>query len=141
MVQVEATGTQGSGILIVYDGECPVCSHYVNGLRLREAGGQLRLQNAREETDEVRELVLQGFDLDQGMVVKLDGSCYFGADAMHVLSMMTTPSGLFNRFVYLLFRAPTSSRLLYPVFRGLRLLLLRIIGVPPIRGDGPADRN
>jgi predicted DCC family thiol-disulfide oxidoreductase YuxK len=121
-----------SEILIVYDGECPVCSHYVSGIRLREAAGQLKLQNAREVSEEVAELKSSGYDLNRGMIVKIGDTVYYGADGMHALSMMTTPSHFFNRCVFLLFRSPSFSRLLYPVFRNLRFLLLKILRIKPI---------
>lgn len=126
---------ESAGILIIYDGECPVCNHYVAGLRLKEAGGKLRLLNAREDTQVTQDLRTQGYDLNQGMVVKIGSENYFGADGMHVLSMMTTASGLFNRFVYLLFKSGCAAQLLYPVFKSLRLVLLRLIGVKPISGE------
>ena len=122
----------GAEILIVYDGECPVCSHYVSGIRLREAAGQLRLQNARDVNEEVAELKSSGYDLNRGMIVKTGEMVYYGADGMHALSLMTSPSHFFNRCAFLLFRSPTLSRILYPVFRNLRLLLLKILRVKPI---------
>ena len=33
---------------LVYDGDCPFCSRYVQYLRLRQAAGPVRLVNARE---------------------------------------------------------------------------------------------
>ena len=130
---------RNSGVLIVYDGDCPVCRSYVKGLRLKEASGQITLQSARENTAEVRSLVGQGYDLNQGMVVVIGEVVFYGADAMHTLSMMTTASGLFNRFTYILFKSKAASRWLYPVFRNLRLLLLKIIGVKPIEGHTVND--
>ena len=98
----------------------------------------MRLQDARDETGEVRALTAQGYDLNQGMVVKVGETIHYGADAMHLLSLMTTPVGFFNRLVFVLSRSPRSSKIFYPVFRSLRLLLLRIIGVKPI--ESPSTR-
>ena len=124
-----------SEILIVYDGECPVCSHYVKGVRLREAAGCLRLLNARDETEEVTGLKSAGYDLNKGMVVKIGETIYFGADGMNILSLMTSPSGLINRSLYLLFRSSGVSRVLYPFFRNMRLLLLKILVIDPIKDE------
>ena len=37
-----------AGNWLVYDGDCPFCSRYVQLLRIREAVGPLRLVNARD---------------------------------------------------------------------------------------------
>ncbi|MET0532836.1 MAG: DUF393 domain-containing protein [Steroidobacter sp.] len=113
---------------LLYDGECPFCSRYVRHVRLRDAIGQITLANAREHTalvDEVRRL---GFDVDTGMVLKLDGNYYHGADCIHALALLTTPSGWFNRVNSLVFRSATASRILYPVLRSGRNLTLRLLG-------------
>lgn len=113
---------------LLYDGECPFCSRYVRHVRLREAVGPIMLANAREHAalvDEVRRL---GFDVDTGMVLKLDGNYYHGADCIHALALLTTSSGWFNRVNSLMFRSATVSRLLYPVLRTGRNLTLRLLG-------------
>ena len=58
---------------LVYDGDCPFCSRYVQYLRLRQAAGPVRLVNAREGGPLVDELQRAGLDLDEGMVLKLGG--------------------------------------------------------------------
>ena len=113
---------------LLYDGECPFCSRYVRHVRLREAIGPITLANAREHAalvDEVRRL---GFDVDTGMVLKLDGNYYHGADCIHALALLTTPSGGFNRLNAWMFRSATAARLLYPVLRAGRNLTLRLLG-------------
>lgn len=113
---------------LLYDGECPFCSRYVRHVRLREAVGPITLADAREHAalvDEVRRL---GFDVDTGMVLKLDGNYYHGADCIHALALLTTPSGGFNRLNAWMFRSATAARLLYPVLRAGRNLTLRLLG-------------
>jgi predicted DCC family thiol-disulfide oxidoreductase YuxK len=113
---------------LLYDGECPFCSRYVRHVRLREAIGPITMANAREHAalvDEVRRL---GFDVDTGMVLKLDGNYYHGADCIHALALLTTPSGWFNRLNSVMFRSATASKLLYPVLRAGRNLTLRLLG-------------
>lgn len=113
---------------LLYDGECPFCSRYVRHVRLRDAVGRITLANAREHAallDEVRRL---GFDVDTGMVLKLDGNYYHGADCIHALALLTTPAGWFNRLNSMVFRSATISRLLYPVLRTGRNLTLRLLG-------------
>lgn len=114
-------------ILLVYDAECPVCDAYCRMVRLREPVGTLRLVNARDPSAILDEITAQGLDIDQGMVLKVDNVLYYGADAIHALSLMSSPSGVFNRLNYWIFRSARRSRILYPVLRYFRNLLLKIL--------------
>ena len=113
---------------MVYDGECPFCSRYVSMVRLREAVGTVRLVNAREADPLVDDLKRAGFDLDEGMVLVMGGRRYHGADCINMLAMLSTPVGGFNRLNAVVFRSRTAARLLYPVLRAGRNLVLRLLG-------------
>jgi predicted DCC family thiol-disulfide oxidoreductase YuxK len=118
----------GSGAVLVYDGECPFCSRYVALVRLREALGPVRLVNAREGGSEVQGLVDAGYDLDEGMVLIWQDRVYHGNACIHMLALLSTPSGAFNRLNAALFRSERASRLLYPVLRTGRNATLRLLG-------------
>jgi predicted DCC family thiol-disulfide oxidoreductase YuxK len=122
---------------VVYDGQCPFCSRYVQLLRLRASVGQVRLIDARGGGPIVEELRRSGVDLDEGMVLKLDGRIYHGHDCIHVLALLSTPSGLFNRINAAAFRSPRTARLLYPVLRAGRNGVLRLLGRSKL-GQQPA---
>ena len=126
-----------SGNWLLYDGDCPFCSAYVSYVRLRETAGPVPLLNARTHLDRVEEAKRQGFDLDVGMVLKLDGRYYHGADCINALALLTTPSGFFNRLNRVIFRSRAISRVLYPVMRGGRNLALRLLGRRQLR-ENPA---
>ena len=113
---------------LLYDGECPFCSRYVRHVRLREAIGPITLANAREHAALVEEVRRLGFDVDTGMVLKLDGNYYHGADCIHALALLTTPSGWFNRLNSLVFKSSTAAKVLYPMLRTGRNLTLRLLG-------------
>lgn len=117
-----------SKILLVYDNECPVCSSYSQTVRIRESVGEIILVNARDDSAIVREITGKGFDLDQGMVLKIDDCLYFGADAIHVLALLGSTSGIFNKINYWVFRSAIRSRILYPSLRFGRNMLLKIVG-------------
>jgi len=112
---------------LLYDGECPFCSRYVRHVRLREAIGPITLANAREHAALVEEVRRLGFDVDTGMVLKLDGNYYHGADCIHALALLTTPSGWFNRLNSLVFKSSTAAKVLYPILRTGRNLTLRLL--------------
>ena len=119
---------QTDGIFVVYDGECPFCSRYVAMLRLREAGGHVELIDARSSHPMVDEVVDRGFDLDEGMVAKIGDAYYAGADCVNVLSLLSTRTNGFNCLNYWMFRSRSFSRILYPLLRFGRNLVLRLLG-------------
>ena len=114
-------------ILLVYDKQCPACDCYCQMVRIRESVGELVLVDAREPSGIMAEITAAGLDIDQGMVLKLGDALYYGADAIHMLSLIGSRSGLFNRVNFWLFRSKTIAGYLYPVLRLLRNLLLKIL--------------
>ena len=123
---------QAPALIIIYDGECPICSQLVKGLRLKQAAGSLQLIDARHHAEERLQLKRDGMDLNAGMVVKLDQAIYYADEAMQILTLMTTASGPFNRWIFLLLRSPARAALFYPGLVRMRLLLLRLLGRKPI---------
>jgi len=128
-------------VVLVYDRECPVCRNYCRALRIRQSIGTLQIVNAREPGDLMDEITAAGLDIDAGMVLKLGGRLYHGADAIHALALISTRTGLFNRLNYRIFSSPRLSRLLYPVLRSLRNLLLRLLGRRRINNLGLAGND
>jgi len=120
-------------IQLLYDGQCPVCQNYIAYIRIREAVGQFVLINAREPSELLDEATSQNLNVDEGMVLKINGQLYHGSDAIHILSLMNTRSTWFNRTNYYLFRSKTLAKLIYPILKCLRSLLLRLIRVPRIK--------
>jgi predicted DCC family thiol-disulfide oxidoreductase YuxK len=123
-------------ILLVYDKECPACDNYCRVVRVHESAGDLKLVDAREESEVMREITARGWDIDQGMVLKAGGRLYYGSDAIHALALISSRSGIFNRLNYWIFRSGTLSAILYPVLRAFRNLLLKILGVTRINNLG-----
>ena len=114
-------------IQIVYDGECPVCSVYVRMLRLRTLG-EVELINARDDHLLVGSLRSLGVDLDEGMVVKVGEEIYVGDQAIQRLALMSSSSTIFNRLNFWVFKSGARSKLLYPILRAGRKLLLTVLG-------------
>ena len=115
-------------LLLVYDTQCPACDYYCQLVRIRDSVGQLKLVDAREPSEIMNEVTAAGLDIDQGMVLIMGDSMYYGADAIHMLSLIGTRSGFFNRLNYWLFRSKAVSKILYPILRFFRNLLLKFIG-------------
>src|SRR5579863_1150177 len=103
--------------VLVYDGACPVCSQYVRYVRIRESAGALLLVNARDGGPWVGRVVQAGLNLDEGMVLFYGARAYHGVDCLHLLALLSTGSGVFNRLNALAFRQPVVARFSYPVMR------------------------
>ena len=115
-------------ISLVYDKQCPACDFYCRRIEVHDNAGEMEIIDARVDS-EIRDQVTQlGWDIDQGMVVKIDGALYYGADAIHVLAQLSSRSGWFNRLNYWLFKSPRLAGRLYPLLRSCRNLLLKLLG-------------
>jgi predicted DCC family thiol-disulfide oxidoreductase YuxK len=119
-------------IWVVYDGECLLCKAFVLRYRIQQVVRQMHLIDARTSDPLVSEIRQAGLDLDSGMVVKLNGRLYHGADAINALAILGSDHTVFNRINRALFRRPRLAHLIYPLLVRGRLLLLRILGRSPI---------
>lgn len=128
-------------ILLVYDRQCPVCDAYCRMVRIGKSSGTLRLVNARDAGAVMDEITARGLDIDEGMVLKLGTTLYYGADAIYVLSLMSSRSGVFNRLTYWMFRSKRLSATLYPLFRFFRNLLLKLLRKSRINNLGLPRRE
>ncbi|MCZ6560844.1 MAG: DCC1-like thiol-disulfide oxidoreductase family protein [Gammaproteobacteria bacterium] len=122
------TTKKNSEILLVYDTECPACDNYCRIVKIRESIGKLKIVDARESSEVLNEITELGLDIDQGMVLKMGGQLYYGSDAIHALALISSRSDFFNRLNYWLFRSERASRMLYPLLRSCRNLLLKLLG-------------
>lgn len=105
---------------IVYDGQCPFCSRYVQLVRLRERFS-VSLIDARAERERAAGY---GLDLNEGMIVDLDGAVYHGAAAVALLSRLARAPGPLS--------LPGVAKVAYPVMRFVRNLTLRVLGREPL---------
>ena len=123
-------------LLLVYDKECPACDNYCQLVRIRESVGELKIIDAREDSEVMDEITDRGLDIDQGMVLKMGGQLYYGSDAIHALALISSRSGFFNRLNYWMFKSKTISSWIYPVLRSSRILLLKFLGKTKINNLG-----
>jgi predicted DCC family thiol-disulfide oxidoreductase YuxK len=128
-------------ILLIYDRECPACNAYCELVRVRESVGDLHIVDARENDAVMNEISAQGLDIDQGMVLKMGGQLYYGSNAIHMLALIGSRSGIFNRFNYWIFKSKTASSILYPFFKFFRLILLKILGKTKINNLDMKNNN
>lgn len=117
-------GNLKKNIWLVYDYECPLCDMYCRAIRIKKDIGSLHLVDARRPNKLMDEITAKGIDIDNGMVLKLDNAIYYGSEAIHVLTLLSTPSGVFNKINYWVFSSKFVARMLYPICRSIRNVLL-----------------
>lgn len=133
---VETPLLDAAPLLLVYDKECPACNNYSIMVRVKESVGQLELIDAREDTPIMREITAAGLDIDDGMVLKMGDQLYYGSDAIHALSLISSRSGVFNRMNYWVFKSKRVSHVLYPILRAGRAVLLKLLRKSKINNLG-----
>jgi hypothetical protein len=113
----------------LYDGECPACRSYVALARLRRHFPDIRVLDARREPDLVAALRARGFEINDGMVLCLDGVIHFGPEATRTIGIMERPvAALAPRLALAFIGTAPWSRRLYPMLNGARGMLLRLLG-------------
>jgi predicted DCC family thiol-disulfide oxidoreductase YuxK len=117
---------------IVYDSLCPACAAYFRLQRLRANGIEPIMIDARALGNGLDAYSARGINLDRDLVVRYLGCEYVGGDAMFVLARLGSRGILAMALNAILFGNRRISRLVYPVLRAARLLLLRVLGRPRI---------
>ena len=133
---------KATDIQVVYDKQCPVCNYYCNKVEVQESTGPLSRIDARYPGPLIDETTSAGLDIDEGMVLKVGDELFYGSEALHELALLSSRKGVFNRLTYAIFRSRTASRVLYPVLKTCRNLLLKILRRSRINnlGRDGADR-
>lgn len=116
-------------LLLYYDGECPICNAYRDYVDIRR-GHDLQLLNARDYPDEMHSFHARGIDINSGMIL-VDTSndrIFHGAKAIVALNSYTGRRGWMDGLTRSLLRLPGFVEFAYPFARGLRHVLLRMVG-------------
>lgn len=119
--------TYGDGILIVYDGDCPLCKTYVTLTRLKEHE-RVTLIDARDIAPDALSRIMQEYNLNDGMLLIMGNAISYGHDAIHTIALLTTNSNLFNKLCRLIFSNKPLAKCLYPTMARGRKILLSLLG-------------
>lgn len=120
-------GLCSSSNYLLYDGECPFCARYVVYTKARQAFDSLELLDARKYPNLVRYWREKGLELNDGMLLVVNGQTYYGDKAVHALALASTQSDIFNHMNALVFRSRFISKILYPVLRAGRNITIRML--------------
>lgn len=106
-------------IELFYDKECFFCNSYTNYLKLKEKY-ELKLVNVREYKSQINDFRSQGFDINDGFIIRIDEkNIYQGADALVFLNDLSHNRIYFPDNYY--FR-----NIVYPIIKQFRKLFLFI---------------
>lgn len=119
-------------LYLIYDDECPLCRNAVHAVNIKKAVSNLVLINARDAHPLIDLAYHKGFDLDQGMLVIYNNQYFYGADAVHFLAVLDSSSRILNKIMVQLLRSHRLTKIIYPVIKSIRRLLLKIRGVEPV---------
>lgn len=115
------------GDYLLYDGECPICAGFVKFAEFRRRHPDLNLLDARHHPELVAELRRDGYDINEGMMLVVEGRLYFGAAANAKLASYRSDLPASKRAAIAAIGATP-----YPLLRGVRNALLRLRGKPLI---------
>ena len=117
-------------VTIVYDGACPFCSDYVRYQDLKARVESVELVDAREDAAALDRYGINAGELEDGMVVLVDGVPHVGADAVTTLSNLSgKPANWWVALVAWASRRLEMSRILYPVLKVGRRIALTFLGI------------
>jgi predicted DCC family thiol-disulfide oxidoreductase YuxK len=128
-------------IEVVYDKECPICEFYCQRIDVRDSAGELVRVDARDDSEVMTEITALGLDIDEGMVVRIGDELHYGADAIHELAKLGSKKGFVNNAARLGFGSRRIARFLYPFFKFLRNLLLKMLGKTRINNLQQPDKD
>ncbi|MBT5435710.1 MAG: DUF393 domain-containing protein [Rhodospirillaceae bacterium] len=118
-------------IYLVYDDQCPVCRTWCRDAFSDSSTG-ITLVDARRPGDLMDEITAAGLDVDQGMVLKVNGKLFYDAEAIREATALSPRRGIAGSMNHVLFSRNGAAALAYPLGKAFRSLLLRLLGIPLI---------
>ncbi|HJT50680.1 MAG TPA: hypothetical protein VJ734_01920, partial [Nitrosospira sp.] len=100
---------------------------FVKLYAVRKKMGEMELINACERPDLVQELRARGMEINEGMVVIWQKHHYYGADSMHLLSILGSDTRIFGVLNRILFHNRNVATKVYPLLATGRRLVLSLL--------------
>ena len=119
---------KNSEVTIVYDGECPFCTNYVEFIKIKNNMGEVLLINARNDLALVEKLNIEGIKLDEGMAVMYKTNWYHGYMAMYILATLSKDITSLQKLHNMVFAYKGLASILYPILRIGRNITLFLLG-------------
>ena len=122
-------------LLLIYDGDCPLCRNFVAAQRLQQQFGELTVLDARNLPEQaplvLTELQHKGLIVNQSMLIRVDGRWLEGAEVLQLLASVNEPDWR-NKLWLCWFQSAGRARFSYPLLRAGRNFLLKLLKIPPL---------
>ena len=116
-------------ILFIYDGECPFCNHFAQLIELKSCLPTLQIVDGRKNLDQLTKLYKQGYDLNKGAILIIDGKIKHGAEAINMIcSKIKEPDDRLLEILRIIFKSNKRSNLLFPFLLWARRFSLTLKG-------------
>ena len=120
-----------STLTFVYDGECPFCNHFAELLELKSKIKDISILDGRKNPKLIRDLLIKGYDLDNGAILLKDEDIFHGADAINTIcKLIKEPSSKLLEILSEIFKSSKRTRFIFPFLVRARRLALISKGIP-----------
>tara|TARA_B100000900_G_scaffold364859_1_gene339751 strand:+ start:65 stop:445 length:381 start_codon:yes stop_codon:yes gene_type:complete len=118
-----------SDLTFIYDGECPFCNHFAELLELKSKVN-ISILDARKNPKLVKELLIKGFDIDQGAVLFCEDKIFHGHEAINTIcKQINNPSSKLLKILTSTFKSSKRAKFIFPFLVTARRFTLISKGV------------
>ncbi|MGM0623884.1 MAG: DCC1-like thiol-disulfide oxidoreductase family protein, partial [Campylobacterota bacterium] len=98
---------------LYFDKECPFCKNYATYLQLQK-NYAVQLKDARQYPKEIEQLRQSGYDIDEGVIVVLEGQTFHGVAAIELIDTLSHDKRFLTKLIRFLIRLKL-LKVLYPL--------------------------
>ena len=120
-----------STLTFIYDGECPFCNHFAELLELKSNIKDITILDGRKNPELMKDLLMQGYDLDKGAILFKDKEIFHGANAINTIcKLINQPSSKLLEILSTTFKSSKRTKFIFPFLVTARRLALVSKGIP-----------
>tara|TARA_Y100000589_G_C26785221_1_gene479452 strand:- start:62 stop:445 length:384 start_codon:yes stop_codon:yes gene_type:complete len=120
-----------STLTFIYDGKCPFCNHFAELLELKSKINNISILDGRENHELIRDLLIKGYDLNNGAILLKDKEIYHGPEAINTIcKLIKDPSSKLLDILSRTFKSKRRTKIIFPFLVRARRLVLISKGIP-----------
>ena len=118
-------------LTFIYDGQCPFCNHFAELLELKSKIKNITILDGRKNPLLIKDLLLKGYDLDNGAILLQNENIFHGADAINnICKLINKPSSKLLQILSTTFKSSKRTKFIFPFLVRARRLALISKGIP-----------